>query len=301
MAANSFLLRPAPPFRLDLTVWALRRRPHNAIDLWDGAEYSRLLLVGTTPVFVTVVQTAPPERPELRVVYTPGLARVDRTRVAAAVERVLGLNTDLHHFYSMAGREPHLALLVRRFTGFRPPRFPTVFEAVVNAVCCQQLSLDVGILLLNRLAARAGRSFSKNGRQLLAFPRPRDVTRLSPGILRGLGFSQQKAVILVDLAHLLLVDQNYLESLAALDDETARTRLLELNGIGRWSAEYVLLRGLGRLSVFPADDVAAQKNLRHWLRIGEKQKRFGYKEIHAALRVWHPYQGLVYFHLRLQV
>ena len=46
--------------------------------------------------------------------------------------------------------------LVRRFIDFRPPRFPSLFEAIVNAIACQQLSLTVGIILLNRLARTFG-------------------------------------------------------------------------------------------------------------------------------------------------
>jgi hypothetical protein len=55
-----FLLEPVPPFRLDLTVWALRRRPHNTIDRWDGDAYRRALRLSTDAVAETEVrQTAP--------------------------------------------------------------------------------------------------------------------------------------------------------------------------------------------------------------------------------------------------
>jgi DNA-3-methyladenine glycosylase II len=47
--------------------------------------------------------------------------------------------------------------------------------------------------------------------------------------------------------------------------------LLQLHGIGRWSAEYIMLRGLGRLGVFPADDIAGQKNLYRWLSCGRSR------------------------------
>jgi hypothetical protein len=61
-------LEPGPPFRLDLTVWALRRRPDNAIDRWDGTTYGRVLRVAGVPAEVAVTQVAPPEPPRLRVV-----------------------------------------------------------------------------------------------------------------------------------------------------------------------------------------------------------------------------------------
>jgi DNA-3-methyladenine glycosylase II len=56
-----------------------------------------------------------------------------------------------------------------------------------------------------------------------------------------------------------------LEALSDLNDADAVTRLSELRGVGRWTAEYVFLRGLGRTHIFPGDDVGARNNLQRWL------------------------------------
>ena len=75
MSRNAFFLEPTPPFRLDLTVWTLRRRPDNAIDRWDGTTYRRALALANGPVEVAVVQTGPPEAPRLRVTVHGGSAQ----------------------------------------------------------------------------------------------------------------------------------------------------------------------------------------------------------------------------------
>ena len=74
---------------------------------------------------------------------------------------MLGLQVDLNGFYRFASRQAKLGPLARRFRGMRPPRFPSVFEAFVNATACQQMSLTVGILLLNRLAEMCGVAWKK--------------------------------------------------------------------------------------------------------------------------------------------
>jgi DNA-3-methyladenine glycosylase II len=74
-------------------------------------------------------------------------------------------------------------------------------------------------------------------------------------------------------------------------------RLCGLKGVGRWTAEYFLLRGVGRTHIFPADDVGAHNHLQRWLRLPEKLK---YDEVHKELRRWKGYGGLVYFHLLLK-
>jgi hypothetical protein len=64
---RDFQINPVPPFRLDLTVWALRRRPHYLVDRWDGRTYRRILLVCEQPSEVAVTQTGQVETPLLRV------------------------------------------------------------------------------------------------------------------------------------------------------------------------------------------------------------------------------------------
>lgn len=144
-----FTLEPLPPFRLDLTVWALRRRPSNAIDRWDGATYRRVLVIDGRPVEVAVVQHG--DRLEVR-------AERGRGAVAAALRRMLGLDVDLQPFYALAERDPALDRIAQRFRGMKPPRFPTVWEALANAVTCQQISLSAGMVVLSRLGRRSGTS-----------------------------------------------------------------------------------------------------------------------------------------------
>jgi DNA-3-methyladenine glycosylase II len=292
-------LRTYAPFRLDLTVWALRRRPRNAIDSWDGMRYSRVIEIDGVPARLVVSQTAPANDPQLEVLCIHRGRTVAAHRITDLVRRLLGLDVNLRDFYELAETDARLRGLARRFAGFRPPRFPTVFEVAVNAVCCQQLSLEVGIELLNRLAAAAEVGLTKNGPTFFAFPKPCDIARLSEERLRGLGFSRQKAATLINLTRLLSSDEHYLERLAELNNESAQAALLELRGIGRWSAEYILLRGLGRLSVFPADDVAAKKNLKRWLGIDTRHTLLTYDRVRQALVRWHPFEGLIYFHLLL--
>src|SRR4029079_3473473 len=82
-----------------------------------------------------------------------------RQEAKALVQRMLGLSVDLHPFYVLANENKVLKSLVAQFSGVKPPRFPSVFEALVNAIACQQVTLDLGILLLNRLSERFGPVF----------------------------------------------------------------------------------------------------------------------------------------------
>lgn len=290
----SFFIEPVPPFRLDLTVWALRRRAHNAVDRWDGVTYRRrLLLEGGRMADVQIAQVAPPERPRLKVsVRSSGLSTVVQRRVYKTVARSLGTNIDLQPFYALAARDRRLAPLVARYRGLKPPRFPTVFECLVNGIACQQISLSVGITLLNRLTER----FGAEGGDGPAFPSPGQLSGREAGELRALGFSGQKARALLELAGAVSEGRIDLESLELLDNVTALRQLLTLRGVGRWTAEYVLLRGLGRVDVFPGDDVGARQRLARWLG---RSDPFDYAAVGRTVSRWRPYAGMMYFHLLL--
>jgi DNA-3-methyladenine glycosylase II len=293
-----FTVEPVPPFSLDLTVWALRRRAANAIDRWDGTTYRRILVVDVRPLDVEVAQIAPPECPMLRVAVSDSSpAPSAKPVVMAALARLLGLDQCLAGFYRAAAGDPVLDDLTQAFCGLKPPRFATLFETLVNAFACQQVTLSLGILLLNRLAEACAPELDGPGGRAFAFPSPEDLAGRTPDELRALGFSRQKARAIIELARALAEHRLDLDAIEQFDDRAAVARLCALRGVGRWTAEYVLLRGLGRLHVFPGDDVGARNNLQRWLGLLEP---FDYDGVQRTLAKWQPFQGLVYLHLLLK-
>jgi len=292
-----FHLSPHSPFRLDLTVWTLRRRTENAIDRWDGTTYRRVLPLDGASVEVAVSQIAPAESPDLQVSVAGATARSGvKAALVPVLERMFGLNVDLDEFYRFAARDTRLGPLAERFRGMRPPRFPTAFEALVNGFACQQMSLTLGITLLSRLSQSYGLAAGKGNQTAHAFPRPENLAGLDLRALRPLGFSYQKSRAIIEAARAVCEGQLDLESLFTLPDDEAVERLEQLRGVGRWTAEYVLLRGLGRWHLFPGDDVGARNNLTRWLKL---RKPLDYDRIKRVLARWKGYGGLIYFHLLL--
>lgn len=294
---GAFSIDPLLPFRLDLSVWALRRRPGNAIDGWDGISYRRALVLSDGPVGVCVTRASDREASSLAVALTGGHVEYRAEEEAhTALERMLGLRVDLSTFYRMAASDHLIGPLAERFRGLKPPRFPTVFEALLNAVACQQVSLESGLALLSRLAAAYGQTVQIEGSSLHAFPGPHDLAGLEPPALRELGFSLRKAATVIELSRAEVAGHIDLEGLERLTDDEVASRLTRLDGIGRWSAEYVLLRGLGRLHIFPGDDVGARNNLARWLGL---EAPLDYGAVGQAVSRWQPYAGMIYFHLLL--
>ena len=279
------------PYRLDLTVSALRRLSTNVVDLLtpQGA-YVRALSGFPEPMIVRVTAAAHPH--SLRVAIE-GDARSDAA-VLGLVRQILGVDCDLARFYRAAAHLPWLARLVERMRGVKPPRYPTLWEACANAIVFQQLSLRAASSIMNRLIHAAGRSVKAEGIPvpLYLFPTPESVQRARNDRLRATGLSAGKLAALREVAGALesgALDAAMLEQCTSRD---AAEMLCRIRGIGPWTAAVILLRGLGRLDVFPANDSSVARNI----ALVAGSARF---DMQRVLNVLGPQRGMLYFHLLL--
>lgn len=159
-----------------------------------------------------------------------------------------------------AGREviraadPRMAALVEADTDLDPDAvfdgWPSdLWSALVFQVVGQQLSRAAAAAILGRLeASQAGR-----------LPTPAELLQTDAETLRGIGLSRAKAVYLHDLAARLEDGRLDLERLRALDDDDARTELTQVKGVGRFTADGVLMVALRRPDVWPAADLALRR------------------------------------------
>ena len=246
-----------------------------------------MIVAEGTPIAISARQGGDADSPTLEVEAAGSLPQATLADVArVTLVRVLGLSYDTSAFHRLAAADPHLGPLVAALRGIHPPRYPSAFEALVNAVACQQITLSLGIRVLNRLVEAYG--LEVDGAH--AFPRPEDLAGADPEALRSLGLSNQKARTVVEVAQRVASGALDLEGLASLGDESAIARLVEQRGVGRWTAEYVLLRGLGRVHVFPGDDSGLRRNLKQWLDL----PTLDVEGTRVLLERWRPFAGLVY-------
>jgi DNA-3-methyladenine glycosylase II len=124
-----------------------------------------------------------------------------------------------------------------------------LWGALVFQVIGQQLSLAAAGAIVGRLEALQG------GR----LPSPAELLGIPAQTLRGIGLSGAKSLYLHDLAARLEDGRLDPELLAKLDDEEARTELMEVKGVGRFTADGVLMLALARPDVWPAADLAFRR------------------------------------------
>ena len=265
------------PFHLEATVRVLQRRPTNLVDVWEPDRYLRVLQTADDLALVEVENRGTIDAPDLRFVVRRGNpSTATRAALGQTLRKVLGLDLDPEPLQRL-WPNPNAGCAPRRWrcAGMRPPRFAELFEAFANVVPFQQLSLDAGVAIVGRLVERFGKRSSTTDVASTPFQRPRSSPRLDLGALRECGLSLRKAESLRPVASAIESGELTEEKLSRHEHEEALRFLAELQGIGPWSASLVLLRGLGRLDVFPPGDVGVARGLGSLMRLETDLARSG--------------------------
>jgi len=284
-SAARLLVPVRTPYRLDLTATALRRLSTNVVDVFDGTTYRRLIGNVASPTLLEVTQ---PRSDVLDVLVT---GRFDGD-VSAVIERMLGTNVDLEHFYRVSAATPWLNAIVQNARGVKSPRYPSVWEAIVNAVVFQQVSIHAAAAILKRVIVRYATSVQVGELTLVPFAPPEAIVAADPVEMRSLGLSINKVVALQTLARAVLDGQIEDRTLERLPTLELIEHLVQFKGIGPWTGAVIALRGFGRLDTFPLKDSGVARSLR---------ELSGDPDLDATplLAALGEQRGMLYYHLLL--
>jgi DNA-3-methyladenine glycosylase II len=275
------------PYRLDLTAVVLRRLSTNAVDVFDGTVYRRLLGEPSAPTLFSARQTAS----DALTVTLDG-PEADRFDSEILARRLLGTDVDLRAFYAGAKAVPWLHALARGARGVKPPRYPSLWETACNAIVYQQISIHAAGAILRRAIERYARPLERDGVRLFPFPPIETLLNAAPADLRALGLSVHKINALLAVGRAIATNALDEAALDVLPTPQMLDALVAHKGIGPWTAAVIALRGFGRLDVFPMKDSGATALLRKLSGDPDAQA----EPILAALS---PQQGMLYYHLLL--
>ena len=157
---------------------------------------------------------------------------------------------------ALRASDPVLAELIDRIGPIEPAHEPDLWWSLVDAIVSQQLSIKAAATILGRVAALA-----PEGRR----PTPQEILETEDEVLRVCGLSRAKVIYVKDLAARWLDGSLEPERLPAMPDEEVIEHLVQVKGIGRWTAEMVLMFTLRRPDVLPVDDLGLQvKGIGRW-------------------------------------
>lgn len=274
------------PFRLDLTVDALRRLASNVVDVVDaeGTYYRAVRVANATTLLA--VHARDDGSIELRATGAGG------ERWIPVVVRMLGTTVSLSDWYARSRQIAWLQPIASALRGLKPPRYPSLWEACAHAIVFQQISIQAAAAIMRRAVRSLGDEVSAEGARCVLFPDAERWLSAGDAELRAVGLSRNKVAHIRSAAAAFAdgtIDETGLESLSTPE---AAQRLCEIRGIGPWSASVMLLRGLGRLDVFPLRDSGVARSLE--LLAGE-----AHVDQSALLARLGATRGMLYYHLLL--
>lgn len=224
-----------------------RRSGDDLIDRWDGCHLLRAVPVAGHAWAPFAARQSASGRAGFSVCvndpgHAPAVARaVADTFVSAPAD-----------YPRLLGQDPILAALDQRRPGIRQIRQLDVFTALIRCISAQQVNLRWAVITRRRLAQAFGRACAIGGRLTYALD-PERIARVDPADIRALQFTTSKSVSIVATARAVVDQDLSVDALGRLDDEAVIQRLIGIRGIGRWSAEWVLARTLGRPRVVAGD------------------------------------------------
>src|SRR6266478_182682 len=156
------------------------------------------------------------------------------------------------------------------------------FHMLANSIISQQLSTKAAATIKQRVGELVGVPFQTE-----------KVLAVSSEKLRGAGLSQAKARYIRELAERVVDGRLIFDELMVIEDEAVIEKLIEANGIGRWTAEMFLLFGLKRVHVLALGDAGLQRSAR--ILYGERRK--SETLLRRVAEAWKPYRSIACWYL----
>lgn len=291
MQMLSTTIKVPQPFDLQLTAGHQTHYQEVAgADSYVNGIYSRALFLKGR-VLVASLQLEDPASATLKITVTGEMvSKSDLNYALNTITRLLGLQENLKPFYDFFEKDKILSGIIAGLRGLRPTRSENVFEALIMSIIGQQISAVVARNIRDIIVNRYGKSTSIGERTFYCFPTPESL--LSAGLdgLREAKLSVRKAEYIYEVSSRVLEKSIEDSLLSAMSDDEVVDSLTKIRGIGSWTAQWVLLRALGRIDAFPAGDLALKRTI--------ADLYFDGKVVSEATLVqfskehWSPYRGL---------
>ena len=184
-------------------------------------------------------------------------------------------------------KDPRLAEVIMQVGACRLGELPhrPPFAALAYSIASQQLSVKAADTIFNRFCDL----FPPD-----RVPDPAKIVTMNGDTIRAVGFSRPKVSFLQDLATQVVDNRLPLDALHTMPDEEVLRTLTAVKGIGRWTAEVFLIFRLGRVDVFPADDLGLVKAVQ---RLYGLRKRPSRERLMKIAEPWRPYRSVAAWYL----
>lgn len=267
------------------------------IRAYEKKKFWQILRVHNKWAYVGITSSGTVEEPELSVEIKSreGISGEERDHSIPIITTIFNLDFDLREFYEGVKNDETMVTLTQNLQGLKNPTTPTVFEALVDAIIEQQISLKAAHHLERKIIKTFGSSVTIGNHVYFAFPTPDQLDSAPVDQVRKCGLSHRKAEYIKGISERIVQGKLDLESFKGYKKaDQIIEELCTIRGIGKWTAELTAIRGLNRLELFPADDIGIRRVIAHYYCNDEKISSDSAREIAEN---WGKWKGLACFYL----
>jgi len=181
-------------------------------------------------------------------------------------------------------KDPRLKPLLSKYTIEARGVSEDLFRDLLESIIGQQLSVKAAGTIINRFI-----SLFPNSENI----KPQEIMTIDEVLLRSVGISRQKISYLRSLSEFIVADRIILDTLKDMPDEQVMSHLTTVKGIGRWTAEMMLIFSLGREDVFSVGDLGLRTAVSRIYGVDREDK----VKIEKISQTWSPYRSLVSLYL----
>ncbi len=293
---ETFTIQALAPFNFDLTA-QIFAHCDKQIRSYVNGQFSQVLKVNGKLVLIRLTSTGTVEQPKINVELKSNnpITLQDKRKAEEAAKFIFNLDFDLQSFYEDIKNDQTMQQITKQLYGLKNPTTPTVFEALADSIVEQQISIKVAQIIEVKLAKKFGETLTLNGDTYYAYPTPQSMACASIEEIRNCGLSQRKAEYIREAAKLIAEGKLDLEHLKNNKiPEQIIVELDEIRGIGVWTAELTMLRGMQKLDALPADDFGIRRVISRYYCNGKPIKSPEAREIAKS---WGKWKGLAAYYL----
>jgi DNA-3-methyladenine glycosylase II len=285
-----------PPFNFDLSA-RIFANGDPQVRRYEKGRFRQVIRIGGKLSLVSVESVGTVENPRLSVELKAkrNLTETDKGNAGKTVSSLFNLDFGLTTFYEEARNDAVMSRLTWKLFGLKSPTTQFAFEALVDSIIEQQISLKVANTFERRIIKKWGDALNLGAEVFYAYPTPKSLAAATQQELRTVGLSERKAEYIRNVVSMIAEGK--------LDLETLKTRknandiieeLDRLKGVGVWTAELTMLRGMRRLEALPADDLGLRRTISHYYCGG---KSITSTEARKIAENWGKWKGLAAYYL----
>lgn len=259
MKSTGISVSVAEPFSFAECLTFLDRQLDDCLHAIDGAAVRKVLTVGERMILVEL--TGNDNGIHVRILDDGG-GPIAHDDVKDHIRELFDIDRDIIPFYDLLASCDELAFMPQVFRGLRMIGIPDLFEALCWSIIGQQINLAFAHRIKRRLVTDYGSSMNHEGMPHYAFPRADVLADAKPEDLRAMQLSRSKVDYIIGISRTVAEGRMSKEMLRRMTGVADRRRaLMELNGVGPWTANYVLMKTMREPSSIPHGDAGMIKAL----------------------------------------